>query len=80
MEFMGTLAGNRAKTFDQLEPNFRNTLERYGLGESSWNNIRSTELYNFRGCYVSTPGRYTRQDRSSARPSRGTNDPVVGND
>ena len=55
MEFMGTLAGNRAKTFDQLEPNFRNTLERYGLGESSWNNIRSTELYNFEGATFLRP-------------------------
>ena len=55
MEFMGALASNSGKTFDKLEPNFRNTLERYGFGESSWNNIRSTELYDYEGAKFLRP-------------------------
>ena len=55
MEFMGTLAGNRGKTFDQLDPNFRRNFERYGLGESSWNIIRSTEPYNYEGATFLRP-------------------------
>ena len=55
MEFLGTLASNSGKTFDKLDPNFRSTLERYGFGESSWNNIRSTELYDYEGAKFLRP-------------------------
>jgi len=55
MEFLGFMAQSRSLRFDELEPNFKRTLEHYKLGESAWNQIRSTELYNFEGATFLRP-------------------------
>ena len=55
MEFLGFMAQSRNLKFNELEPNFKRTFERYGLGESSWNQIRSTDLYNFEGATFLRP-------------------------
>ena len=55
MEFLGFMAQSRNLRFNELEPNFKRTFERYGLGESAWNQIRSTDLYNFEGATFLRP-------------------------
>ena len=55
MEFLGFMAQSRNLKFNELEPNFKRTFERYGLGESAWNQIRSTDLYNFEGATFLRP-------------------------
>ena len=49
MEFLGNLADNVGKTFDQLDSNLQNTLKQYGIESDSWNIMRTTELYAHRG-------------------------------
>jgi len=49
MEFLGTLADNVGKTFDQLNEPLRKTLERYGLRSDHWDIMRSTTLYEYEG-------------------------------
>ena len=49
MEFLGTLADNTAKTFDELDTPLRTTLERYNIGSDKWDIMRSTELYDHEG-------------------------------
>jgi hypothetical protein len=55
MEFLGTMADNSGKAFKDLDPNFRGTLERYGISESRWDIIRSTELYDEKGAKFLRP-------------------------
>jgi len=49
MEFLGALADNVGKRFDELDEPFRNAMQRYGIGESKWDIMRSTELYEYKG-------------------------------
>ena len=49
MEFLGTLADNTGKTFDELDTPLRTTLERYNIGSDKWDIMRSTELYDHEG-------------------------------
>ena len=49
MEFLGNLADNVGKTFDQLDPQLRQTLKQYGIESDSWNIMRSTDLYEHKG-------------------------------
>ena len=49
MEFLGTLADNAGKTFDQLDKPLRETLKRYNLQADHWDLMRSTELYDHEG-------------------------------
>jgi len=49
MEFLGTIADNAGKKFDELDVNFRTTMERYGIGSDSWDIIRSTKPYEYEG-------------------------------
>ena len=49
MEFMGTLADSVGKTFDDLDPALRSSMERYGLNATKWDIMRSTELYDHKG-------------------------------
>ncbi|MBG17186.1 MAG: hypothetical protein CMB77_02370 [Euryarchaeota archaeon] len=49
MEFLGNLADNVGKTFDQLDPQLRQTLKQYGIENDSWNIMRSTDLYEHKG-------------------------------
>jgi len=49
MEFLGKLASDAGKAFDDLDPAFRGSLERYGIGADSWDIIRATEPYEHKG-------------------------------
>lgn len=49
MEFLGTLADNVGKTFDELDAPLRTTMERYNIGADKWDIMRSTELYDHEG-------------------------------
>jgi hypothetical protein len=49
MEFLGTLADNVGKTFDELDPRLRKTFERYSIGADRWDVMRSSPLYEHEG-------------------------------
>lgn len=49
MEFLGGLADNVGKTFDQLDPRMQKTLERYNIRADHWDIMRTTELYDYEG-------------------------------
>ena len=49
MEFYGTLADNVGRSFNELEPALRQTMERYGIGSDKWDIIRSTDVYEYEG-------------------------------
>lgn len=49
MEFLGTLADNVGKTFDELDQPFRKAMERYNINAGRWDVIRQTELYDYKG-------------------------------
>tara|TARA_R110000744_G_C19351598_1_gene560497 strand:+ start:207 stop:2669 length:2463 start_codon:yes stop_codon:yes gene_type:complete len=49
MEFLGNLADNAGKSFDQLDPMMRKTLDHYGIGEAKWETVRATPLYEYEG-------------------------------
>jgi hypothetical protein len=49
MEFLGNLADNVGKTFDQLDPMMQKTLDHYGIGADKWEIIRATPLYEYEG-------------------------------
>ena len=49
MEFLGYLADQAPKAFDQLDKPIRDSLERYGIGSDKWDIIRSTDLYEYDG-------------------------------
>jgi len=49
MSFYGELADNSAKTFDQLQPAFQRSLQKYNIGPDKWDIIRTTQKYEFEG-------------------------------
>lgn len=49
MEFLGTLADNVGKTFDELDAPLRKTMQRYNIEADKWDIMRSTELYDHEG-------------------------------
>lgn len=49
MEFLGSLADNVGKSFDELDPMFRKAMERYNINSDRWDIIRTTELYDYKG-------------------------------
>lgn len=49
MEAISTITGSAARSFDQLDPAFRGTLERYGVGADGWDIIRRTAPREERG-------------------------------
>jgi len=49
MEFLGNLADNSGKAFNDLDPMMRKTLDHYGIGEGKWDIVRSTPLYEYEG-------------------------------
>ena len=55
MEFMGTLADNVGKKFDDLPPMLKKTLERYDIGADRWDMIRATPLYDEQGAKFLRP-------------------------
>jgi len=46
MSFFGHLAENISKKFEELNPKLQEAFKRYGMNESDWNVIKSTELYD----------------------------------
>lgn len=48
MEFMGHLADNVGKNFDQIDKPLQTTLARYGL-DTRWDQMRKTKLYEHEG-------------------------------
>jgi hypothetical protein len=48
-EFLGFLADNVGKTFDELPSNLRRTMEQYQIGSDKWDIMRATELYEYNG-------------------------------
>lgn len=55
MEFLGTLADDVGKTFDELSPELRNTFERYNLRSDHWDIMRKTPLYEYEGASFLRP-------------------------
>ena len=55
MEFLGHLGDQVGKTFNELDPNMRGALQRYGIGEDRWNIMRTTPLYDFNGATFLRP-------------------------
>tara|TARA_R110001632_G_scaffold195906_1_gene317565 strand:+ start:13 stop:1236 length:1224 start_codon:yes stop_codon:yes gene_type:complete len=49
MEFLGNLADNSGKTFDQLDPMMRKTLDHYNIGADKWEIVRATPPYEYEG-------------------------------
>ena len=49
MEFLGALADNAAKTFDELNPDLQKTLSSYGFNSGRWDLIRKTKPYEHEG-------------------------------
>lgn len=49
MEFLGTLGDNAGKAFNDLDPNLRGAMERYGISDQDWDVIRATPLYEDSG-------------------------------
>lgn len=49
MEFLGDLADNVGKRFDELDPRMQKTMERYNIRSDHWDIMRSTELYDHDG-------------------------------
>ena len=48
-QFLGTLADNVGKNFDQLDEGLKGALERYGFSSRDWEVIRQTELLDESG-------------------------------
>lgn len=49
MEFTGFLADQSAKSFDELSPALKQTLERYNITADEWSVIRTTKPYEYEG-------------------------------
>ena len=49
MEFLGAMADNTKKAFDDLDPDFRRTLQEHGIEADRWDIIRTTDLYEYEG-------------------------------
>jgi hypothetical protein len=49
MEFLGTLADNTGRGFDDLDPALKGAMERYGIDAQRWDIMRSTPLYEHKG-------------------------------
>lgn len=49
MEFLAHVTDQVGKRFDQLDPPFRRSLQRYGIERDGWDSIRATQLEDDRG-------------------------------
>ena len=49
MEYLGNLADNSGKKFNQLDPMMQKTLDHYGIGADRWEIVRKTPLYEYEG-------------------------------
>jgi hypothetical protein len=64
MEFLGTLADNFGKGFDDLPPPLRGALGRYGIDGAGWDVVRASTPYRHRGAAFADAAAI--QDRSVA--------------
>jgi len=48
-EFLGFLADNVGRSFDELPDNLRRTMQHYQIGSDKWDIMRATELYDYNG-------------------------------
>jgi hypothetical protein len=55
MELMGNLGDLVSKSFDTLDPRMQKALTRYGFDNTSWDLIRQSELYNYKGATFLRP-------------------------
>ena len=55
MELMGNLGDLVSKSFDTLDPRMQKALTRYGFDNASWDLIRQSELYNYKGATFLRP-------------------------
>jgi len=68
MELYGLFGRNRRVAFDELAPDFRRELERYGFDSASWDDIRKTQTLNEKGAhFFSTENLFARTDLPEAR-------------
>jgi hypothetical protein len=49
MEFLGFMADNSKTAYKDLNPKFRNTLNKYGIEEGKWDILRNTKTYTHEG-------------------------------
>ena len=66
MEFTGFIADNARKSFDKLSPEFRDTLERYGVTADDWSKLADIEPYQFKGASFLRPDDIMAKDRAVA--------------
>jgi hypothetical protein len=55
MGVLGFMARNAGKTFDKIEPAFRQSLERYGIDAADWDVIRASEFIDQDGAKFVNP-------------------------
>lgn len=55
MEFQQFVGRNAAKAFNDLDPNFKSTLQRYNINQSDWDVIRATKPYDEKGAKFVRP-------------------------
>ena len=58
---------NAAKAFNDLDPNFKSTLQRYNINQSDWDVIRATKPYDEKGAKFVRPTDL--MDRADLDPS-----------
>lgn len=66
MEFMGFIADNASKPFAKLNPEFKETLGRFGITEADWSKMASFEQYDFKGAKFLRPDEMLETDRELA--------------
>lgn len=66
MEFTGFIADNAKKAFDDLSPEFRDTLDRYGVNADDWAKLSDVEPYEFKGATFLRPDDIMAVDRDVA--------------
>lgn len=71
MEFMGFVADNAGKKFNELDKALQNTLTRYGLAEGNWDVIRTSGLYEHEGATFLRPEEIAL--RTDLQPGRADN-------
>ena len=67
MEFQQFVGRNAAKRFNDLDPNFKSTLQRYNINQSDWDVIRATDPYDEKGAKFIRPTDL--MDRADLDPS-----------
>jgi hypothetical protein len=55
MEFMGKLADDAGKTFDQLHPDLQKTMRKHGIDSDRWDVMRATNKYEYEGAQFLRP-------------------------